>query len=231
MHNKVLNRFIECVIQSRVRRELARQKQTLLKHDVDVCPISFETLDDEANYPYMLLSNPNPVFYSAQSLASYWTTTKKFLDPLAGTSVSCVDVWCVSWLVDSIELLHLYRSTLSTCTGTRLEETNVSAHTLYIITNSCIKLGRVFLVSGFPTPGITQCLRDLEMCLYNTATSSSLVRRAQLQEELMCTLIHIDHMRVYIDPDDLHIQESDEIIQRIANIITDVLSNVGSQSI
>ena len=226
MHNKVLQRFIQCVMQSRVKRELARQKQTLQKHDVDVCPISFETLDDNDNYPYMLLSNPNPVFYSALSLASYWTTTKKFLDPLAGSRVTCVDVWCVSYIINSIELLQLYRSTLAACMETSLEETSVSAHILYIITNACIKLGRVFIISGFPTPGIAQCLRDLEICLHNAALSASLVRRTQLQEELMCTLIHLDCMRVYIDPDDLHTQESDEIIQRIANIMTDVMSSV-----
>lgn len=226
MHNRVLQRFIKCVIQSRVQRELAKQTQILKKHVVDVCPISFETLDDDANYPYMLTSNPNPVFYSAQSLASYWTTTKKFLDPLAGSSVSCVDVWCVSFILESMELLQLYRSTLATCVETSREETSVSAHILYIITNACIKLGRVFLISGFPTPGIAQCLRDLEICLHNAALSSGLVRRIQLQEELMCTLIHLDCMRVYVDPDDLHTQESDEIIQRIANIMTDVMSSV-----
>ena len=233
-----MQRFVDRVIKSRVRRELNHQRNMMLRHPPEACVITYEPLmvpetieQCLTEYPYILRQKDNkpgaaPVYYSAASLQRYWKTTKAFRDPITSNNVSCVDVWCVSWLQSDPVLIDLYRGLAHKQDLYSGVMTEWNQQVLFIVTLVCIKLGRILMTSGFPAPSVSCSLRDFEIGLHNLSVS---VSSQSLHGDMMSVLTNLDKMRVFMDPHELYGPQTETLLNRIANIITDVIVTYSAQ--
>jgi hypothetical protein len=215
---KLCCKFVDKMIQSRVSRELWKQASHEKYPAIgDTCPINFEPFDEYTNKPYMLSSNPNPVFFSAQSLAQYWHLSGKFVDPLCSQKVSCIDVWCISHILGDPDLLYLYRAQQTTVYTNPI---SLNEHIPFLLIVFCIRMGRILSLYGSPTPSLSQSLRDFEIILHNRA----ITHPEWFSADIMFCLADLDRLRVYIDPQDIHHDQSTAIVQSIANLLADVMT-------
>lgn len=71
------------------------------------CPISLSDLI-QIGLPIVLTTNEN-VAYDPFALRDYWFASNTFFDPLTLQTVSCIDVWVISFITDCPALISMMR--------------------------------------------------------------------------------------------------------------------------